>query len=91
MAEVRLFRWCEVESGARVKTGDLGAPVDLNRASIESCGGSDIPSVFCGKRRNEDKRLRSARGRDSEYSIAPLGGERRRGEEKRSRNALKLG
>jgi len=28
--------------------------------------------VFRGERRNEDKRLRSARGRDSEFSIAVL-------------------
>jgi hypothetical protein len=29
MAEAQLFYWCRVKSGARVKTGDLGAPVDL--------------------------------------------------------------
>jgi hypothetical protein len=29
MAEVRLFCRCGIKSGARVKTGDLGAPVDL--------------------------------------------------------------
>jgi len=50
-AEVRLFRWRGVESGVRVRPGDLGAPVDsiaqtlrvaevqiFHRCSVESEG-----------------------------------------------------
>jgi hypothetical protein len=78
------------QSNNTIRTLHVGFLMRFALSLAVSRGGKNPMPSWLSSLRNQtriQKQLRSVRGRDSEFLTAPLGGERRRGEEKRSRNA----